>query len=147
MTEIQFTLFDKRAIAPKYAHASDAGADLSCIEDIYLEPGQRMLVRTGIGIALPDGFVGLVHPRSGLAVKHGISLVNTPGTIDAGYRGEIQICLINLDGKESVHLPAGTRIAQLVIQEFVTASFKFVECLSESDRGMDGFGSTGLQGA
>lgn len=144
MTEIQFTLFDTRAIAPRYAHVSDAGADLTSIEDIRLEPGQRMLVRTGIGIALPEGFVGLVHPRSGLAVKHGISLVNTPGTIDAGYRGEIKICLINLDSKESVHLPAGTRIAQLVIQEFVTAEFTLVESLSESDRGIGGFGSTGL---
>ena len=144
MTEIQFTLFDERAIAPKYAHSSDAGADLTCIEEVHLAPGHRMLVRTGIGIALPEGFVGLIHPRSGLAVKHGISLVNTPGTIDAGYRGEIKICLINLDPTQSAHLLAGTRIAQLVIQEFVTADFKYVDSLSESARGVDGFGSTGF---
>ncbi len=146
MTEIQFTLFHSSAVTPKYAHVTDAGADLSCIEDIDLQPGQRTLARTGIGIALPEGFVGLVHPRSGLALEQGISIVNTPGTIDAGYRGEIKICLINLDNEHSVHLPAGTRIAQLVIQEFVRASFNFVESLGDSDRGTAGFGSTGMFG-
>ena len=144
MTDIQFTLFDERAVAPRYAHAQDAGADLTSIEDVLLEPGQRMLVRTGVGIALPEGFVGLVHPRSGLAIKQGIALVNSPGTIDAGYRGEIMVCLINLDPISSVNLPSGTRIAQLVIQEFVTAEFKYVESLSGSHRGSNGFGSTGL---
>lgn len=129
---------------PSYAHTSDAGADLACLEDFTLEPGQRKLIRTGIAIGLPEGFVGLVHPRSGLATKNGISIVNAPGTVDAGYRGELMINLINLDPKETFTATAGSRIAQLVIQEFVTANFVEVSDLDTTERGENGFGSTGV---
>jgi dUTP pyrophosphatase len=140
---IEFKLLHELAQAPKYAHDGDAGADLVCIEDVTLAPGERLLVSTGIAIALPAGYVGLVHPRSGLANKHGIGIVNTPGTIDSGYRGELKICLINLDPAETVSLPAGSRIAQLVIQEVTTAEFVQVQELDETPRGDNGFGSTG----
>jgi dUTP pyrophosphatase len=141
---IEFKLLHELAQAPKYAHHGDAGADLVCIEDVTLKPGERLLVPTGVAIALPSGYVGLVHPRSGLATKHGIGIVNTPGTIDSGYRGELKICLINLDPKETVHLPAGSRIAQLVIQEVTTASFVQVQDLDDTERSDQGFGSTGI---
>lgn len=142
--QIEYVLLHDLAQAPIYAHSGDAGADLVCVEDVKLIPGERRLVPTGIAIALPDGFVGLVHPRSGLANKHGIGIVNTPGTIDAGYRGELKICLINLDPSEAVELPAGSRIAQLVIQEVIRANFKQVESLDETERNASGFGSTGI---
>ncbi|CAB4342534.1 unannotated protein [freshwater metagenome] len=142
--EIEFTLLHELAQAPRYAHPGDAGADLVCVEDVKLAPGERALVATGLAIALPDGYVGLVHPRSGLAIKQGIGIVNTPGTIDSGYRGELKICLINLDANESVQLPAGSRIAQLVIQEVITATFTQVETLNETARSDGGFGSTGI---
>ena len=142
--KIEFKLLHKLAQAPKYAHDGDAGADLVCIEDVTLAPGERQLVPTGVAIGLPAGYVGLVHPRSGLANKHGIGIVNTPGTIDSGYRGELKICLINLDPKDSVTLPAGSRIAQLVIQEVTTAQFVEVEELDDTERSDNGFGSTGI---
>jgi dUTP pyrophosphatase len=142
--KIEFKLLHELAQAPKYAHDGDAGADLVCIEDVTLAPGERLLVPTGIAIALPAGYVGLVHPRSGLANKHGIGIVNTPGTIDAGYRGELKICLINLDTTETVNLPAGSRIAQLVIQEVTTANFIQVDDLDDTERSDKGFGSTGI---
>ena len=142
--KIEFKLLHKLARAPKYAHDGDAGADLVCIEDVTLAPGERQLVPTGVAIGLPAGYVGLVHPRSGLANKHGIGIVNTPGTIDSGYRGELKICLINLDPKDSVTLPAGSRIAQLVIQEVMTAEFVEVEELDDTERSDNGFGSTGI---
>ena len=141
---IEFKLLHELAQAPKYAHEGDAGADLLCIEDVTLKPGERSLVATGVAIALPSGYVGLVHPRSGLATKHGIGIVNTPGTIDSGYRVELKICLINLDPNESVSLPAGSRIAQLVIQEVTTAQFVQVEDLDTTERSDKGFGSTGI---
>ena len=141
---IEFKLLHELAQVPKYARDGDAGADLVCIEDVTLKPGERLLVPTGVAIALPSGYVGLVHPRSGLATKHGIGIVNTPGTIDSGYRGELKICLINLDPKETVHLPAGSRIAQLVIQEVTTASFVQVQDLNDTERSDQGFGSTGI---
>lgn len=141
---VEFKLLHKLAQAPSYAHDGDAGADLVCVEDVTLAPGERMLVPTGVAIALPAGYVGLVHPRSGLANKHGISIVNTPGTIDSGYRGELKICLINLDSTETVSLPAGSRIAQLVIQEVTTAKFLQVEDLDDTERSDKGFGSTGI---
>ena len=142
--EIQFTLLHELAQAPRYAHTGDAGADLVCVEDVALAPGERALVATGLAIALPAGYVGLVHPRSGLAIKQGIGIVNTPGTIDSGYRGELKVCLINLDATESVQLAAGSRIAQLVIQEVVTATFTQVDSLDETSRSDRGFGSTGI---
>ena len=127
---------------PSYAKGGDAGADLTTTIDVTLAPGQRTLVPTGLSIALPDGYVALVHPRSGLAIKHGITLVNTPGTIDAGYRGEIACILIN-HGTESVNFTKGDRIAQLVVQKVERADFVEVEELPGSGRGNGGFGSTG----
>ncbi len=129
---------------PVYAHPGDAGADLLCAEDFTLEPGERRLVPTGIALALPEGWVGLVHPRSGLAVKYGITLVNAPGTIDAGYRGEVKVCLLNTDRAEAVHFSRGDRIAQLVLQRVGHADFVPSADLEDSARGEGGFGSTGL---
>lgn len=129
---------------PKYAHVGDAGADLVSAENLTLEPGMRTAVATGLCVEIPVGFVGLVHPRSGIALKHGISMVNTPGTIDAGYRGEIKVILINHDPKESFEIKRGDRIAQLVIQKVEIAIFEQVESLEESTRGEGGFGSTGI---
>jgi dUTP pyrophosphatase len=128
---------------PTYAHPGDAGADLTTTVDVELKPGERALVPTGISIAMPDGFVALVHPRSGLAAKFGLSIVNAPGTVDAGYRGEIKVLLINLDPAEPVVLRRGDRIAQLVIQRFEKAAFVEVDTLPESVRGDGGYGSTG----
>ena len=142
--EIKFVLLHELAQPPRYAHPGDAGADLSCVEGVTLAPGERALVPTGLAIALPEGYVGLVHPRSGLAFKHGIGIVNTPGTIDSGYRGELKICLINLDKTETVQLSAGSRIAQLVIQKVSTAQFIQVAGLETTPRNDQGFGSTGV---
>ena len=129
---------------PKYAHVGDAGADLVSAENLTLEPGMRAAVATGLCVEIPLGYVGLVHPRSGLALKHGISMVNTPGTIDAGYRGEIKVILINHDPKDSFEIKRGDRIAQLVIQKVEIAFFEQVESLEGSARGEGGFGSTGI---
>lgn len=128
---------------PSYAHPGDAGADLRTTVDVSLAPGERALVPTGIGIALPDGYVALVHPRSGLAARHGLSIVNSPGTVDAGYRGEVKVMLINHDPVEAVELRRGDRIAQLVIQRFERARFVEVGQLPDSVRGEGGYGSTG----
>ena len=134
---------DESVPLPSYAKAGDAGADLATRIDFTIQPGERMLVPTGISIALPNGYVALVHPRSGLAIKHGISMVNTPGTVDAGYRGELQVILINHDLTQSVSFKKGDRIAQLVIQKVERAQFVEVENLPGSERSADGFGSTG----
>ena len=128
---------------PLYAKGGDAGADIVSAVDITLAPGERALVPTGISIALPDGYVALVHPRSGLAIKHGVTMVNAPGTVDAGYRGELKIILINHDRSESVSFKRGDRVAQLVIQQVERAEFIEVQELPGSGRGTDGFGSTG----
>ena len=128
---------------PAYAHPGDAGADLLTTVDVSLEPGERALVPTGVAIALPEGYVALVHPRSGLAARHGLSIVNTPGTIDAGYRGEIKVMLINHDRTLPIELRRGDRIAQLVIQRFERARFIEVGELPDSVRGGGGYGSTG----
>lgn len=131
---------------PCYAHAGDAGVDLCSTEEVLLAPGERALLATGVALALPHGYVGLVHPRSGLAARHGITVVNAPGTIDAGYRGEIRVALVNTDRAESFQVRRGDRIAQLVVQQFVTVSFQevgSVENLSVSTRGAGGYGSTG----
>lgn len=128
---------------PAYAHPGDAGADLCAREDVVLEPGERRLVPTGIALALPEGYVALVHPRSGLASRNGLSIVNAPGTIDAGYRGEVKVCLVNLDPETPVKLHRGDRIAQLVIQRFETATFVETAELPDSVRGTGGYGSTG----
>jgi dUTP pyrophosphatase len=128
---------------PLYAKPGDAGADLRSIERLTIKSGTRAVVRTGVSIALPRGYVGLVHPRSGLAAKHGITVLNTPGTIDAGYRGEIMVTLYNSDASD-FQIEPGDRIAQLLIQEFAKAKFVQVERLPQSDRGDSGFGSTGV---
>ncbi|WP_310963773.1 dUTP diphosphatase [Nocardioides terrisoli] len=143
MVDIQIKRLDRELPLPAYAHPGDAGADLCSAVDVTLAPGERRLVPTGIALALPDGYVALVHPRSGLAHRHGISIVNAPGTIDAGYRGEIRVCLVNLDPTTPVTLARGDRIAQLVVQRFETASFVEVDALPESVRGTGGYGSTG----
>lgn len=129
-----------------YAHEGDAGCDLRCRLDFDLAPFERTLVPTGISLALPEGYVALVHPRSGLAVKKGITVLNAPGTIDAGYRGEIKVPLINLDSHETVHFDAGDRIAQMVIQRYVQATFVEANALPESQRADRGFGSSGIKG-
>lgn len=128
---------------PHRAHPDDAGADLRCIEDVVLRPGQRALVRTGIAVALPPGTVGLIHPRSGLAARRGLTIVNSPGTIDAGYRGEIKVCVYNTDATEAVSLPKGTRIAQFLVQKVELPHFVVTEELDNTERGSAGYGSTG----
>jgi dUTP pyrophosphatase len=128
---------------PAYAHPGDAGADLCSTESFELQPGERRLVGTGIAIALPTGYAAFVHPRSGLAAQHGISIVNAPGTVDAGYRGEIKVCLINTDPRHPVSIARGDRIAQLVIQPVSVAAFVPVGELPDSARGVGGYGSTG----
>ena len=143
MTKILIKRLDPTVPLPSYAKAGDAGADLATRIDFTINPGERMLVQTGISIALPNGYVALVHPRSGLAIKHGISMVNTPGTVDAGYRGELQVILINHDLTQPVSFKKGDRIAQLVIQKVERADFVEVSDLPGSDRSSGGFGSTG----
>lgn len=129
-----------------YAHPGDAGADLYSVEEVVVAPGERALVKTGIAIQIPKGYVGLVHPRSGLAIKQGLTVVNAPGTIDAGYRGEIMVGLINLDKHAAAHIEVGMRIAQLVIQAVELAEFHEIEELETSERQTGGFGSTGVSG-
>lgn len=140
---VLITRLDPDLPIPRYAKGGDAGADIVSRIDFTIAPGERALIPTGIAIALPDGYVALVHPRSGLAIKHGITMVNSPGTVDAGYRGELQIILINHDKSESVSFKRGDRIAQLVIQKVERAEFIEVEELPGSGRGSGGFGSTG----
>jgi dUTP pyrophosphatase len=134
---------DRGLPLPAYAHPGDAGADLMTTVDVALRPGERALVPTGVALALPEGYVALVHPRSGLAARHGLSIVNAPGTVDAGYRGEIKVLLVNLDPAEPVSLRRGDRIAQLVFQRVEQAVFTEVDALPESVRGVGGYGSTG----
>ncbi|TFD67452.1 dUTP diphosphatase [Cryobacterium sp. Hb1] len=129
---------------PIYAHPGDAGADLHAAEAVVLGPGTRALVGTGVSIALPDGFAAFVVPRSGLAVKHGITIVNSPGTVDAGYRGEIKVALLNTDPNESFTIAIGDRIAQIIVMPVVRATFMAVDKLPGSQRGESGFGSTGV---
>lgn len=128
---------------PYRAHAGDAGADLHSAENLTLEPGQRALVGTGIAIALPMGTVGLIHPRSGLAAKHGLTIVNAPGTVDAEYRGELKVCLLNTDTQNAIEITRGMRIAQLVVQRVELVDFVEVDELDDTARGEGGYGSTG----
>nr|WP_312885602.1 dUTP diphosphatase [Lipingzhangella halophila] len=141
--EVRVHRIDPRAPLPEYAHPGDAGADLVTVEDLVLEPGARATVRTGIAIALPEGYAAFLHPRSGLAARSGVTLVNAPGTVDAGYRGEIRVTLRNTDRHTPVKLACGDRIAQMVIQQVASARFRAVDSLPESARGTGGFGSTG----
>lgn len=144
--EILVSTTDPDVPLPRYAHPGDAGADLTTRRDVTLAPGQRETVPTGLRIALPAGYAAFVHPRSGLAARHGVTVVNAPGTVDAGYRGEVQVTLLNTDAHASVELKAGDRIAQLVIQRVEHATFVAVADLPGSHRGEGGFGSTGVQG-
>jgi dUTP pyrophosphatase len=128
---------------PVYAHPGDAGADLVAAEDVVLGPGERATVPTGLKIALPRGYVGFVVPRSGLAARHGLTIVNSPGTVDAGYRGEIRVTLLNTDAREPYAIAAGDRIAQLIVMAVPSVRFVEVERLPGSERGEGGFGSTG----
>ena len=131
------------AALPAYALPGDAGADLALTEDVELAPHQRALVGTGVSVAIPEGYAGFVHPRSGLAHRHGLGMVNAPGTIDAGYRGEIKVNLVNTDPTTTIRLRRGDRVAQLVVQPVVRAVFAPVTALPASDRGAGGHGSTG----
>ncbi len=131
------------SVLPQYAHPGDAGADLHAAEAAVLSPGARALVATGVSIALPDGYAAFVVPRSGLASEHGITIVNSPGTVDAGYRGEIKVTLLNTDLKKSYSISVGDRIAQLIVMPVSRATFIPVDRLPGSQRGADGFGSTG----
>ncbi len=141
--QVRIKRLDPGVPVPSYAHPGDAGADLATTVDVRLEPGERALVPTGVSIALPEGYVGLVHPRSGLAARFGLSIVNAPGTVDAGYRGEVKVALVNLDPQVPVQLRRGDRIAQLVVQRVEHATFIEVDELPGSVRGAGGYGSTG----
>lgn len=140
--KVEFVRLDDNADAPHYARYGDAGADITTIQDFTLEPGERAVVGTGIAIAVPEGYAAFVHPRSGLAAKAGISVVNAPGTIDSGYRGEVCVILIN-HGTSPYTFRDGERIAQLVIQRYEHVEFVEVDELDETERGINGFGSTG----
>jgi dUTP pyrophosphatase len=137
------TRLDPELPLPATARPGDAGVDLSCADDVLLGPGERAVVGTGVAIALPTGYAGFVHPRSGLAARTGLSIVNAPGTIDAGYRGEVKVCLINLDPRAELQLRRGDRIAQLVVQRVEQVRFVEVGELPASERGAGGYGSTG----
>jgi dUTP pyrophosphatase len=141
--ELRVRRLDERATLPAYAHPGDAGLDLTTVAELEVPPGGRVAAPTGLAVAVPDGWVGLVHPRSGLARRHGLTVANAPGTIDAGYRGEVQVLLVNL-GAEVVRLQPGDRIAQLVLQEVGRAVVVEVEELDDTPRGGGGFGSTGV---
>ncbi len=144
--KVLITRLDESVPLPHYAQPGDAGADICTRIDITIDPGERALVPTGLTIALPTGYAAFVHPRSGLAIKYGLSMVNTPGTIDAGYRGELQMVLINHDLRAPISFKKGDRIAQLIIQRVERAEFIEVESLPGTDRGQGGFGSTGGTG-
>ena len=141
--DILITRLDPSVPLPAYAKPGDAGADLCSRIDAVIEPGERALIPTGISIALPNGYVALVHPRSGLAIKHGLSMVNTPGTVDAAFRGELQVILINHDPREAFTIKKGDRIAQMIIQKVERAEFVEVSSLPGTHRSDGGFGSTG----
>lgn len=144
MIKIKIKRLDKSMPLPGYAHKGDAGMDLLSAADCIIRPYERILVPTGIKIAIPEGYAGFIQPRSGLAIKHGIALVNSPGLIDAGYRGELCIIMINLDKDKDFKISKGDKICQLVIKKVEEAQLDEVEDLEDSDRGSQGFGSTGI---
>ena len=129
---------------PSYAYAGDAGLDLRANEDVTLAPHERRLVSTGLAVAIPEGYAGFVQPRSGLALKVGLSMANTPGLVDSHYRGELKVCAVNLDDVQPIHIERGERIAQLVIQRVPVVTLVEVDELDETDRGAGGFGSSGV---
>lgn len=136
---------DPDVVLPSYAYEGDAGLDLRANVDIDIAPFERKLIPTGVAVAIPEGFAGFVQPRSGLALKSGLSMTNTPGLIDAHYRGELKVIAVNLDASEAIHISKGERIAQLVIQRVPVVSLMEVDELDETDRGTGGFGSSGVQ--
>src|SRR5687767_10713149 len=140
---IEYTKLDEKAIVPTRAHPGDAGMDLYAIEMVNLAPGERASVGTGIAIAIPEGYAGLILPRSGLAARDGITLPNAPGLIDAGYRGELRVLLLNTDREKAFQVRLGDRVAQLVITPVPEVRLVMAESLGESSRGPEGFGSTG----
>lgn len=142
--EVLLQRLDPDVPLPRYAHPGDAGADLVSTQDLVLAPGERGVVGTGLAMALPRGYAAFVHPRSGLAARLGVGIVNAPGTVDAGYRGEVRVCLINHDPHQAVHISRGDRIAQLVLQRVEQARFVVVDRLPGSARGDGGYGSTGV---
>jgi dUTP pyrophosphatase len=141
--EVQIRLLDEDLPMPRYQHEGDAGLDLPSRVDYVLEPGERAMIPTGIAVAIPRGYAGFVLPRSGLASRHGIALVNSPGLVDSGYRGEMAIIMINTDKHEAFHIKRGDRIAQLVIQKVEEVTLSKVDELDDTSRGSGGFGSTG----
>ena len=143
MIKIQIKLLDEDLPMPRYQHEGDAGLDLPSRVDYVLEPGERAMIPTGIAVAIPRGYAGFVLPRSGLASRHGIALVNSPGLVDSGYRGEMAIVMINTDQREAFHIKRGDRIAQLVIQKVEAVVPRRVDELDDTARGSGGFGSTG----
>ena len=142
MMQLPITRLRPEAVVPERAYAGDAGLDLSSCERIELAPGERALVPTGLAVAIPDGHAGFVQPRSGLAAKHGITIVNTPGLIDSGYRGELQVALLNTDAREAFVVEEGMRIAQLVVLALPELELVEVDELPDSERGVRGFGSS-----
>lgn len=142
--ELRIKRLDDGLPLPRYAHEGDAGLDLYCAEDVTLDPGERALIPTGLAIAIPEGYAGFVQPRSGLAIKHGLSLVNTPGLIDSHYRGELKVIAINLDPRTPITLKRGDKVAQLVIQQVCRCTPIEVDELDATARGEGGFGSTGI---
>ena len=143
--EVKFKKLDPSIDLPRYAYEGDAGLDLRANETLDLAPFERCLISTGLAIAIPDGYAGFVQPRSGLALKQGFTVLNTPGLIDAHYRGELKIIAINLDNSQTIHIERGDRIAQLVIQKVPTVRLVEAEELDQTDRGCGGFGSSGVQ--
>ncbi|WP_299574432.1 dUTP diphosphatase [uncultured Williamsia sp.] len=146
VSTVAFRRLDPALPPPQRAHPGDAGVDLHSAISVTIGPGEREMVPTGIAVALPMGTVGLIHPRSGLAARAGLSIVNTPGTVDAGYRGEIKVCLINLDPRDPIAVTKGDRIAQLLVQRVELPEFVEVESLDETSRGTGGYGSSGGHG-
>lgn len=141
--KLQITRLDKDLPLPTYARPGDAGLDLLAAEDLTLAPGERAAVATGVAVAIPDGYAGFVHARSGRALREGLALVNAPGLIDAGYRGEIKVIVVNLDPSQDIKIDRGDKIAQLVIQPVAAVSLEEVSELPDSERGVGGFGHTG----
>ncbi len=142
MIELPVTRLREDAVLPRQAYPGDAGFDLAACERVILAPGERALVGTGLAVAIPEGYAGFVQPRSGLAARHGITVVNSPGLVDSGYRGELRVILLNTDAAESFTVEPGMRIAQLVVLPVPTVSLVEVDELAESERGVRGFGSS-----
>lgn len=145
LIDLPIKRLDPRVELPAYAYKGDAGLDLRSNEDVTLQPGERRLVGTGLAVAIPEGYAGFVQPRSGLALREGLSMANTPGLIDSHYRGELKVCAINLDPHVPIHIQRGERIAQLVIQRVPSVQLHEVPELDTTDRGAGGFGSSGVE--